>query len=103
MDRATLYIEFAHFYCEVKPYIQGISSLCNTYGSFKRIPLSKFEPYHTKLFSLYQKNKKLFKEISSSYNYSKINSEDKEYIKNMLIFINSLSVLLIYFDYYIEL
>ena len=24
MDRVTLYIEFAHFYCEVRPYIQGI-------------------------------------------------------------------------------
>jgi len=103
MDRGTLYIEFAYFYFKVKPIIIDMSLLSNTYGSFRRVPLSKFEPYHTLLFYLYQKYKKVFRDISNIYNCEKTNPEEKEYINYMLIFINSIVVLLIYFGYDIEL
>lgn len=107
MDFVFLCSRFSEFWGEIKPAIVAISELSNTYGSFRRVPLSKFVPYHTMLYLAYQKHKSLYIDISYFLNnlstYSgKETYKYKQQLKEMLIVLNSVFILLNYFGYEVK-
>lgn len=104
MDFVFLFSRFSEFWGEIKPAIFAISELSNTYGSFRRVPLSKFVPYHTMLYSAYQKHKSLYSDVSFVLNDLKTYPDKERYkcrqhLKEMLIVLNSVFILLNYFGY----
>lgn len=104
MDFVFLCSRFSEFWGEIKPAIVAISELSNTYGSFRRVPLNKFEPYHIKLYLAYQKHKSLYSDISYVLKELKTYKDEKTYkynhqLKEMLIVLNSVFILLNYFGY----
>lgn len=102
MDITAIFLKFADFYSAAVPLITAMSNLSNTYGSFRRVPISKFKPHCEKLYMLYKENISLYKDIYAVYKDICMDSIYFTIIRDMLIVFNSIFILLWYFGYDIE-
>lgn len=72
-----------------------ISCLSNTYGSFRRVPLSKLFLFQNELFSLISENKSLYHKIASLLRKD-LDFETKEILRYMFKYYNMLLLILLY-------
>jgi hypothetical protein len=98
MDLYYTYFNFAKFYSDTKYIVFAIANLSNTYGSLRRVPLSKLSQFANSLFSLLSENKKLHHDIISLLRKD-LDSGTEKTLRQMLKYYNMLLIISLYLGF----